>query len=132
MTTENKRGIGRMGENHAAAYLQKLDYKIIYRNFHARYGEIDLVCLCGRNEYLVFAEVKTRRSDFFDSAETSISQKKYRRLCLAAEIFQKRFAARLNLNKYKPRLDLIFIKLGNDGVVQSLQHFESVSYDLTT
>ncbi len=55
-----RRALGRLGEQLAAAHLERLGYAIVARNARTRYGEIDLIAFNG--EALVFAEVKTRRS----------------------------------------------------------------------
>jgi putative endonuclease len=55
-----RRALGRLGEQLAAAHLERLGYAIVARNARTRYGEIDLIAFNG--EALVFAEVKSRRS----------------------------------------------------------------------
>jgi putative endonuclease len=55
-----RRALGRLGEQLAAAHLERLGYAIIARNVRTRYGEIDLIAFNG--ESLIFVEVKTRRS----------------------------------------------------------------------
>ncbi len=53
----------------AASFLRSRGYRILYRNFLTREGEIDLVCRCG--EVLAFVEVRSRASaDFGRPAET--------------------------------------------------------------
>ncbi len=59
--------IGELGEKIAARYLQRLGWKLLYRNFRApKGGEVDLVMRGGEGlDLLVFVEVKTRtRRDF--------------------------------------------------------------------
>jgi putative endonuclease len=52
--------LGRLGEQMAAAHLERLGFAIVARNVRTRYGEIDLIAFDGTA--LVFAEVKTRRA----------------------------------------------------------------------
>ena len=47
------------GESTAAAHLEARGLRIIDRNYHVRYGEIDLIAEEG--DTLVFVEVKARR-----------------------------------------------------------------------
>jgi putative endonuclease len=54
-----RRALGRLGEQLAAAHLERLGYAIVARNARTRHGEIDLIAFNG--ETLAFAEVKTRR-----------------------------------------------------------------------
>ena len=60
---------GAWGEAAAAAFLQAQGYTILARNFRTRWGEIDLVASDAK--YLVFVEVKTRRSDHFAPRQSS-------------------------------------------------------------
>ena len=57
-----RRALGRLGEDLAAAHLERLGYTIIDRNARTRYGEIDLIAFDGPTSTLTFAEVKTRRA----------------------------------------------------------------------
>ena len=51
---------GKKGEDLAEAYLKKLKYKILDRNWHySQNAEIDIIAL--ENKTLVFVEVKTRK-----------------------------------------------------------------------
>ncbi|WP_241004424.1 YraN family protein [Conexibacter sp. SYSU D00693] len=54
-----RRTLGRLGEELAAAHLERLGYAIVARGFRTRYGELDVVACDGHT--LVFVEVKTRR-----------------------------------------------------------------------
>ena len=57
---------GAWGEALAAEYLRKKRYKILASSYRSRFGEIDLIVK--NRKYLVFVEVKTRKSsDFADS-----------------------------------------------------------------
>ena len=55
--------VGAWGEAVAAEYLRKKRYEILATGYRCRYGEIDLIVRNRR--YLVFVEVKLRRSDRF-------------------------------------------------------------------
>ena len=49
---------GKAGEEHIARWLESQGYEILARNFHSRYGEIDIVAQ--RPPYIAFVEVKAR------------------------------------------------------------------------
>jgi putative endonuclease len=67
--------LGRWGENLAARHVKKLGWKILRRNFRAPGGgEVDLVCR--DHDTLVFAEVKTRRSEELGRPLDAVDQKK--------------------------------------------------------
>ena len=53
------RDIGRQWEDAALAWLQAAGLRLIERNFHCRYGEIDLIVSDG--DTVVFAELVARR-----------------------------------------------------------------------
>jgi putative endonuclease len=54
-----RHALGRLGEELAAAHIQRLGFALLERNARTRHGEIDLIAFDGRT--MVFAEVKTRR-----------------------------------------------------------------------
>jgi putative endonuclease len=53
-----RRRLGELGEDQAAAHLERLGHAILERNFRTRYGELDAVTRT--RDCLVFCEVKTR------------------------------------------------------------------------
>jgi putative endonuclease len=59
MSTDLRHHLGRVGEDAAAAHMERLGYAIVARNHRTRHGELDLICFGDRT--LVFVEVKTRR-----------------------------------------------------------------------
>lgn len=61
---------GKIGEDAATYYLQKLGYLIICRNFKCMQGEIDIIAKDGEN--LVFVEVKTRTSTKYGEAKEAV------------------------------------------------------------
>ena len=57
---QNNRQKGNLGEAMAAAFLEEKGYNIVKRNYNKRSGEIDIIA--ENEKYLVFAEVKYRKS----------------------------------------------------------------------
>ena len=57
---DDRRRVGRLGEELAAAHFQRLGFRLLARNVRTRHGEIDLIAFDG--QMLVFVEVKTRRA----------------------------------------------------------------------
>ena len=47
---------GILGEDKACAFLKKQGFKILKRNFHSKFGEIDIIAT--KDEILHFIEVK--------------------------------------------------------------------------
>jgi putative endonuclease len=68
-------------EEAASNYLQRKGYLIISRNYHCRYGEIDIIAL--KAELIVFIEVKSRRGDM-EAAFSSVSIRKRLKLIRSA------------------------------------------------
>ena len=86
----------------AAEYLRKKHYKIIASGFHSRFGEIDLIA---RNrKFLVFVEVKQRKSHFFAQAKEYVDARKPERIRMTASIYLSR-----NPTNLQPRFDVIEI-----------------------
>ena len=68
------RAIGNKGEDFAVKILKKEGYEIIERNFTIRGGEIDIIARDG--EYLVFVEVKLRKSVDFGRPSEFVTKAK--------------------------------------------------------
>ena len=94
--------VGAWGESLAAQYLQKKKYKLIAAGYRCRYGEIDIIV--ANKHYLVFVEVKLRKSDQFASAKDFVDYHKQNRIRTTAEMYLA-----LNPTDLQPRFDVIEI-----------------------
>lgn len=82
----NTRKVGKDKEDLAAAYLEKQGVAIQDRSYRCRSGEIDLI---GRDqEYLVFFEVKYRRSADMGHPEEAVGLSKQRQICRVADYYR--------------------------------------------
>ena len=72
----NKRQLGTVYEQKAAAYLQQQGYEILECNFRCRLGEIDIIAREGG--YLCFVEVKYRSGDGYGSPLEAVGVYKQR------------------------------------------------------
>src|ERR1700754_5346152 len=61
MPTERTQQLGQRGEELAAQHFERLGYRVLARNHHTRWGELDLVLVDESEGTIVFCEVKTRR-----------------------------------------------------------------------
>ena len=66
---------GRWGEETAAAYLRRRHYTIVAANYRCRLGEIDLIA--ENRDYLVFVEVKLRKSAAFAEALEFVDRRSF-------------------------------------------------------
>lgn len=69
----------------AAEYLRKKHYKILASGYHCRFGEIDLIAV--NRTFLVFVEVKLRKSANFAPAREYVDGRKQQRLRAAASMY---------------------------------------------
>jgi putative endonuclease len=74
--------IGNQGEDLALKYLQDQGFKLLYRNFRTRHGEIDLIMQ--DKDILVFIEIKLRSEKSFISAEQALSEAQIHRIAKTA------------------------------------------------
>lgn len=77
--------LGRRGEEVAALYLSRLDYRLLDRNWRAGHLEIDLVA--DHFGEIVFVEVKTRSSEGLFPALDAVDERKKRNLIHAARAY---------------------------------------------
>ena len=93
---------GSWGESVAAEYLRKKRYKLVGMNYRSRFGEIDLIV--SNRKYLVFVEVKLRKSDKFAAAADFVDSHKQNRLRTTAGMYLD-----ANPTSLQPRFDVIEI-----------------------
>ena len=74
---------GPWGEALAAEYLRKKGWRIEAMNYRTRLGEIDIIA--SNRQYLVFCEVKLRKSANFAAAREFVDARKQQRLILQPE-----------------------------------------------
>ena len=74
---------GSYGERLVAGALEKNHWTILERNFRSRFGEIDLIA--AGKEYIIFVEVKLRRTARFAEAREFVTKDKQRKLRATAE-----------------------------------------------
>ena len=93
---------GAWGEALAAEYLRKKHYKLEAVGYSCRYGEIDLIV--SNRKYLVFVEVKLRKSADFAKAREYVDLRKQDRIRVTASMYLSQ-----NPTDLQPRFDVIEI-----------------------
>ena len=114
-----RRDMGILGEKLAKDYLKKRGYRIRETNYRCPEGEIDIVA--EHKDYLVFVEVKTRRSLEFGSPEESVTAGKREKLRLVAACYQQ---AHDNLPQLW-RIDVVAIELGQKNQPSRIELIEN-------
>lgn len=94
--------LGPWGEAQAADYLRRKGYTLVAANYRCRFGEIDLIVKNRR--YLVFVEVKLRKSAGFAQAREFVDSRKQQRIRATASMYLSRYPTSL-----QPRFDVIEI-----------------------
>lgn len=82
----NTRAIGADKEATACDYLAQNGIKIKERNFRCRQGEIDIIGYDG--QYLVFFEIKYRKTTSKGSAAESVNIKKQHKICRVSDYYR--------------------------------------------
>ena len=94
--------LGAWGEALAAEYLRKKRFRIEAMNYRTRLGEIDIIA--SNRQYLVFCEVKLRKSADFAAAREFVDAHKQQRLRSTALCYLAEHETAL-----QPRFDVIEI-----------------------
>ena len=74
--------LGARGEKAAAKYLRRRGYKILLKNFRSGKAEVDIIAR--HKDWLVFVEVKTRKTEEFGLPSEAVQRDKQRNLSKAA------------------------------------------------
>ncbi len=95
--------LGKIGEDTAVKYLEKMKYKIIKRNYRNRRGEIDIIAVL--DNILVIVEVKARSNKNFGNPIDSVNNEKVKRIknCTNYYIYKEK------MKFYEIRFDVIEI-----------------------
>lgn len=112
--------LGAWGEEKAARFLTEQGYTVLARNFHSRYGEIDLIAEDG--EFLVFVEVKLRASVSHGLPEETVTPRKQEKLRLTAETYLQ-----THETDKQPRFDVVafYAKDGMETCPLPVRHIKN-------
>ena len=110
---------GAWGEALAAEYLRKKRYTLVAAGYYCKFGEIDLIVKDRR--FLVFVEVKLRKSANFARAAEYVNRRKQDRLRITASMYLVE-----NPTKLQPRFDVIeiYAPQGMDTPKPEIIHME--------
>ena len=110
---------GAWGEALAAEYLRKKKYILVAAGYQSRFGEIDLIVKNKR--FLVFVEVKTRKSAEFAQAREFVDRRKQDKLRVTASLYLSQ-----NPTVLQPRFDVfeIYAPQGTQTTDPVINHLE--------
>ena len=94
--------IGSFGEEMASDFLQAKGFQVVKRNFRCRLGEIDIIAT--NSKFIVFAEVKLRKNNFYGEPREFVTKSKQRKILLTAQYWLMKHDTLL-----QPRFDVIEI-----------------------
>jgi putative endonuclease len=118
--------IGKKGEMYAVFYLLSLGYEIIAKNYHTRYGEIDIIALIqdsnNKNKNLSFIEVKTRKKSNFGQPEEAFTYMKLKRF--KRSIMKFLSENQILFNAWQ--IDFIGIDMNSFDEVVDIRHYKNV------
>ena len=118
-----RRDTGILGEELARDFLRKRGYRIQETNYRCPEGEIDIVAM--HQDFLVFVEVRTKRSLDFGSPEESITLTKKERMRATAFHYQQTHS---NLPPLW-RIDVVAVQLGQKGELSRIELIENAVGD---
>lgn len=116
---------GKLGEAAAVSFLRKKGYQIIAQNFRIRNGEIDIIAVDrkGKEEVLVFIEVKARSSEQFGKPIESITPWKLAALYRALMFYKQTHPKTPDIL----RVDAVCVLLGGNGNILSIEQVENIT-----
>ena len=109
---------GKWGEALALVFLKKKGYTVVTEGYRSRFGEIDLIVK--NREFLVFVEVKLRKSAKFALAREYVGYEKQRKLRATANLWLASHQTHL-----QPRFDVIEIYKPNETATPQIVHIEN-------
>ena len=112
--------LGAWGEAKAAEFLTRKGFRLLERNHHSRYGEIDLIMEDGT--YLVFVEVKLRKSSRYGTPAECVTWSKQQKLRNTALLYLQ-----AHPTDKQPRFDVveIYAPRGMDTHPVPINHIEN-------
>lgn len=112
--------IGKFGQDIAAEFFLKKDYKILEKNFYSRFGEIDLIA--EKDGQVIFAEVKTRLGHNFGIPEDALDNNKAKKIKETA----LEYLIKNNINSDNYRFDLIAVEIDKENKSAQIRHYKNV------
>ena len=114
-----RKDTGILGEKLAKDFLKKRGYRIWETNYRCPEGEIDIIAK--HRDYLVFIEVRTKKSLEFGSPEESITRAKKERMKATASHYRQTH----NNLPLLWRIDVVVVELNRNGKLSRIELIEN-------
>ena len=121
---QQKHLLGQWAEQTALLFLQSQQYQYVNKNYHSRFGEIDLIVK--RDNELVFVEVKARSAGGYAEACEVISYSQQRKIIKTAQFFLQRYP---NYYNFDCRFDVICFDFPQKLAKTVQPDFSKLQYD---
>lgn len=115
----DRKGLGPMGEDIAAALLAGKGYTIRHRNWRSGRTEIDIIA--ENSSFIIFAEVKTRSADYSVPPAEAVNVPKQRTIICAASNYIDTYGI-----AKEARFDIITVIISESG--HETDHVEGAYY----
>ena len=102
---------GKSSEDKPSRYLERLKFKIIERNFHSKFGEIDIIA--SKDEILHFVEVKATDGDY--EVQYRLTASKYAKILKAVDYYLLK-----NGWNFDFQIDLLVIKKDEFELIENI------------
>lgn len=113
LATTHTSEAGSQGETSAVAYLEKIGYRIVERNWRVKAGEVDIIA--EKDNVMYFVEVKYRKNQNQGGGIAAITPQKLKHMERAARLWMQRHGDRM------ARLSVIEVTGENYEVTQFLE-----------
>ena len=109
---------GNSAEKFVCDYLAQSGYLVKAKNYHSRYGEIDIIA--ENDIYIVFVEVKARKAGALVTGLEAVNKNKQNK------IIKTSFTYLINNNSDKqPRFDVAEVVISSAGEFKSINYIEN-------
>lgn len=116
----NPQSKGQLGEERALAFFREMGYTLLKRNYHSRFGEIDLIVK--DNLHLVFVEVKLRKQNAGYLPREAVTKTKQEKLKLTAQVYLKECPTQL-----QPRFDVVEVYMDGEENI-TIEHIPNAFF----
>jgi len=116
------KNVGAWGENEAASFLMEKGITVLEKNYHSKYGEIDIIAK--DDKYIIFCEVKTRKVGGFLKPAEAVDDKKQKKILKTATVYLQ-LHEEINLQPRFDVLEVIYEDIKHENKIKSVNHIEN-------